>query len=212
MNRTVSPAPGLHPATRIGLWLAFAVAVSWADWTRLGLLGLPLLAWSLWRRELRLARMLGRARWLLLPLLLIYGLATPGTPLLPWEAGPNLSLEGVEQGLLQASRIVLMITALAVVLGATPPALLVAGLLALLRPLRLLGAEPERMALRLSLTLHYAGEMAEEVRRDWRSTLASALQPRTAPALPVQVERPCATWRDGAALGVVAALCLLSLV
>lgn len=195
-------APLLHPATRIGLWILLALAVAWLRWEALALMSAALAAWLLATRNPVFLPMLRRARWLLASLLLVYGFATPGAAL--WEGYPALSREGVALGAMQTWRIALMLAGLSVLMAATPPAALISGIHALLRPLATLGLDPGRFALRLALTLEYARQQVPVRGRNWRDSLAAALEPEPGPPAPVVVEARPFTWRDYLAVGASA--------
>lgn len=202
MSSLPEPTPLLHPATRIGLWLLLALAVAWLRWEALAVLSAALAAALAAGRNPVFWSMLRRARWLLLSLLLVYGFATPGAPL--WEALPALSREGVALGAMQAWRIALLLAGLALLMAATPPAALISGIHALLRPLVALGVDAGRFALRLALTLEYARRQAPLRGRDWREALDRALEPEPGPGEPVRLEARPFTWRDSLALGASA--------
>lgn len=145
----------LHPATRIFCLVALAVVLQAMSWPLMwGLLAVLLLVqWQVrWRDFRRLTR---RARWLLLSILLIYAVATPGEYLSGWPDCCAPTYEGLQQGALQALRLVLMLAALALVLAHTAREDFIAGILAWLRPFSALGMTPERFAARLWLTLFY---------------------------------------------------------
>ncbi|HSD59503.1 MAG TPA: energy-coupling factor transporter transmembrane component T [Burkholderiales bacterium] len=199
----------LHPATRIGVWILLALAVAWLRWEALAFLSAVLATWLAATRNPTLMPMVRRARWLLASLLLVYGFATPGTPL--WEAVPALSREGIALGGMQAWRIVLMLAGLSLLTAATPSAELVSGIRALLRPLATLGLDPGRFALRLALTLEYARQQAPVGGRNWRDALAAALEPEPGPAVPVIVQTRPFTWRDSLVLGALALALALGL-
>lgn len=103
--------------------------------------------------------LLKRARWLLLSIVLIYAYATPGEyiPNIPDTLAPTY--EGLQGGVMQALRLALMLAALALLLATSSRAQFMAGIYQLLRPFRFLGAQPERFAARLWLTLHYVEHM-----------------------------------------------------
>jgi energy-coupling factor transporter transmembrane protein EcfT len=201
-----------HPATRIAVWILFAAGVAMARWQWLVAFGLLLAAWLGLTRPPNLLPMVRRARWLLLSLVLVYALATPGAGLHIWEGGPGFSHDGLSLGLVQAGRIVLMIGALALLLAATPADELVVGLWVLLRPLAPLGLDPQRVALRLALTLEYAQRRGSPRRGDWRNALVSALEPESGTGTPVRLARIPFSWRDGAAVGAALLIFALGLV
>ena len=196
-----------HPATRILLWLGFAIAVQ-------GLGGVPLTLFSMAAAALLLSgqnagalSMVRRARWLLLSLLLIYSFATPGDALFPVMGGLSPSLQGVRGGAMQAWRLLLLLLTLGVLLQSCPRTSLLAGLYVLMRPFGALGLDAERIAVRLWLTLQYAEQQPGRSIRDWRNELGSALD-STADAVPgITLELPAFSWRDALIL-VLAALIL----
>lgn len=208
------PFPLLHPATRIGVWILFAAALAAAPWEHVAAAGGALAVWLALARPPMLRPMLRRSRWLLISLVAVYVLATPGAPLVLWEGGPGASAEGLALGLLQGGRIVLMIGALALLLAATPAEELVAGLWALLEPLAPLGVDARRVALRLALTLEYAQRVAPARPADWGAALAGALEPDAGEGAPVRLSRLPFTWRDSVAgvlaIGVVVLLPVLA--
>lgn len=145
----------IHPATRIISLILLAIAAQLLHGPGLLLLFVVLLLWLSqpgWKDFLRLFR---RARWLLVSLLLIYALATPGEiiPGLPEWLSPTY--EGIHSGLTQALRLVVMLAALACLLATSSRETWMSGIYTLLRPLAWLGLSPERFAVRLWLTLHY---------------------------------------------------------
>jgi energy-coupling factor transporter transmembrane protein EcfT len=145
----------LHPATRLAAWIMLAAILPWLSPPALVSLAAVIVPACFWFRDVAWRRYLRRSSVLLLSMLLIYGLATPGHAMIPaWAAAPTY--EGVEAGLLQVSRLVLLLLTLAMLLARMSPPQLLAGLYTLLRPLQALGLPIERLALRMWLTLHYA--------------------------------------------------------
>jgi energy-coupling factor transport system permease protein len=198
----------IHPATKILLWLGFALAVQglgFAVLTPVSMLAILWLALVGGFSEVLLT--LRRARWLLLSLLLIYAFATPGDLLFPVLGTFSPSLQGLRGGALQAWRLALLLVALALLLRSCPRESLLSGLYALLRPFRTIGLSPERVAVRLWLTLHYAQQQSRQRMQAWRDELRVALDPAPNVALHVTLELPAFTWRDAMAL-VLAALLL----
>lgn len=140
--------------------------------------------------------MVRRARWLLLPLVLIYAYATPGVPMFPALGAISPSSDGLHGGILQAGRLVLLLLGLALLLNSCPRESLLSGIYVLLRPFRLVGLDPERVAVRLWLTLHYAQGQSCQKMQDWRSELLAALDPAPAVATEVKLELFAFSWRD----------------
>lgn len=157
----------LHPAHRLCCWLLAVIAIQC-------LTGMPLLlvlgASLLLGRAIlaRWLRLLRRARWLLLTLLLVVAWGVAGEPL--WELGalPAPTYEGLSDAANQLGRLLLVLAAVAALLETTPINRLMSGAHVLLRPLRCFGLEVDRAVVRLSLALHYAEEMPVA---DWRRLL-----------------------------------------
>ncbi len=145
----------MHPSLRIVCLILLAAAIQFMPGWLLAATGAALAAAALAHDPRLLCRTLLRSRWLLLTLLLVYAFATPGVYVAGWPYHYAPTYEGIAGGALQAGRLAVMLTALALLLGTTARDDLVAGLYPLLLPLRLLGLRPERFAARLWLTLHY---------------------------------------------------------
>lgn len=96
-------------------------------------------------------RLLRRSRWLLLAVLLLFGWMTPGMPA-PWL--PGATLDGLQQATEQFSRLVISIAMVAMLLSRLDTTSLLAACHGLLRPLRILSVDVDRLVLRLALTLH----------------------------------------------------------
>lgn len=193
----------IHPATKILLWLGFALAVQGLDFAVLTLVSVFAILWLVLLGGLSEALfMLRRARWLLLSLLLIYAFATPGDLLFPLLGAFSPSLQGMRGGALQAWRLALLLVALALLLRSCPRESLLSGLYALLRPFRAIGLNPDRVAVRLWLTLHYAQQQSRQKMQAWRDELRAALDPAPNAALHVTLELPAFTWRDAMMLAL----------
>jgi energy-coupling factor transport system permease protein len=147
----------LHPVIRIISLMLLAVALQMAKWHGLSLC-LTLVLLGVWQQHggREFAKLIRRARWLLLSILLIYAFATPGeyVPGMPDIIAPTY--EGLRGGLMQATRLIAMLAALAWLLSGCSREQLMSGIYTLLLPFKPLGANPERFAVRLWLTLHYA--------------------------------------------------------
>ena len=193
----------LHPATKIALWLFLAVSLPWQHPASLLLVNVLLLILFVVRRPSGLFRLLRRTRWLLLSLLLIYALATPGEtlwPQLPAYLAPTR--EGLAAGLMQVGRLGTLLVALAWLLAACSRDDLLAGLYVLLRPFKVLGLDSERVAVRVWLTLHYAEQTELGRFEDWRERFREALAPAAAPADKVVLELGAFGWKDVLVLAV----------
>lgn len=142
----------MHPASRILTYLIAALATPGLPFFLVALLtlaALPLLA-VLRRAPVRL---MWRARWLLLVLILGYAYGLPGEPLLPALGDYSPSHAGLLHGSQQALRLLLLLLWLDILVLAQPSDRLLEGLYRLASPFSALGVDSQRAALRLGLTL-----------------------------------------------------------
>jgi energy-coupling factor transporter transmembrane protein EcfT len=150
----------LQPSTRIALWIMLAVGLYGMQRPGLALLtatvaGLVVMTGStrdVWKG-------LFRARILLLAMFLIYAFTTPGDSLWLPAGRYSPSKDGIQSGTIQAWRLAIMLASLAVLLTSCSRQALLGGIYHLLKPLASLGINPERIAVRIWLTLYYAENM-----------------------------------------------------
>lgn len=159
----------LHPTVRLIVWGAAAAFVQWLPATGLSLMCAAALAAGAWLAPQRLQLLLKRTRWLILSLVLLFAVATPGVYLLPSLGSFGPTEEGVRLGFEHLMRLVFVLATLAVLLQITGVEGLVAGLHGLMRPLAWLGLDRGRVAVRLMLVMHYV-EQSPPGRR-WREWL-----------------------------------------
>jgi energy-coupling factor transporter transmembrane protein EcfT len=145
----------MHPSLRILALILLAVSVQFLHAVALLAIGIILFIIALMLHATLLRRMLFRSRWLLLTLLLIFAFTTPGEYLEWWHFDIAPTHEGISLGMLQAGRLIVMLTGLSILLGTTQRDVLMAGIYPLLSPLRSIGLSPERFTARLWLTIHY---------------------------------------------------------
>lgn len=193
----------LHPASQILVWCLLVMIAQ-------GLAPLPLLALAagVILLSLRLAghkflQLLRRTRWIMFSLFLIYAWTTPGAGFLPAWGVLSPTREGMEDGVLQLSRLLIALSGLALLLDRLHRQQLIAGLYALLRPARRLGLSPERVAVRLALTLHYAEVAMLRSKDGWRATLNGLLEPHETATRELSMPLPRFAWQDGAVLLVL---------
>lgn len=200
-----------HPATKILLWLGLATAVQGLGAMPLTLLSVLVAALLLAGHSAGALLMVRRARWLLLSLLLIYAFATPGDALFPALGTFSPSLQGAQGGMMQAWRLVLLLLALGLLLRSCPQNSLLSGLYLLMRPLRTVGIDADRIAVRLWLTLQYAELQPRRNVQGWWNELRSTLDPAPDAASEITLELPAFAWRDGFILALAALLLGLAL-
>lgn len=147
----------IHPCTLICLWVWLALLLPVFGLPLLCLVGSGLLLLVWWRQKVPLLLMLQRNRVLLLSILVLYAIMTPGEVLFsPWSM-VDITREGLVSGAQQALRLLILLAALVWLLGMLSTQDLLRGMLLLLQPLRRFGLDGERVAIRLALTLRYAG-------------------------------------------------------
>jgi energy-coupling factor transport system permease protein len=106
-------------------------------------------------------RALKRFKWFFLVMIIIFAFNTPGEHLSQWPFSLSPTYEGIRAGFIQTLRIVVMLAALSLILAYNTRQQLISGFYFLFSPLKYLGLEVERFAVRLWLTLHYV-----ELQRD----------------------------------------------
>lgn len=160
-----------------------------------------------WFRVSKFLELLRRARWILLSLLLIYAFATPGMYLFPPAGSASPTMEGLYAGTLQIWRLMVLLAALALLLRTTGMVPLLSGLYVLMKPLKSVGVNAERIAVRLWLTLRYAEtSRAKAESKPWTERVRNALEPGAEIAETLQLEVRPFIWVDWLAL--LLALCL----
>lgn len=145
----------IHPVLRIAALFGLAVLIQLLPVAALMGAGIALMlvAYTCYRPVCRTT--LRRSRWLLVTLLLIYSLSTPGEYVPGWPVWFAPTYEGLMTGALQTLRLLSMLAGLVLLLGSTPREELMAAIYQLLRPLRWTGVSPQRFSARLWLTLEY---------------------------------------------------------
>lgn len=113
---------------------------------------------------LAIPALLRRVRWLLLAIVILYGWFMPGTPLLPVLGPFSPTQQGLYQGLLRVAALGGIVAAVYMLLATTARGALVAGLLWFGRPLRRLGVDDRRFAVRLVLALEAVPQVQDLAR------------------------------------------------
>ncbi len=142
----------LHPTSCILIYLLAALAIPGLPLFMLPIPLLPALILLALRRHTPL-RLVWRTRWLLLVMLLGYAYSLPGEPLWQTLGTYSPSHEGGLHGIEQATRLIILLLWLDILVLRQPARALLAGLYQLLRPLSWIGLDPKSAALRLGLTL-----------------------------------------------------------
>jgi energy-coupling factor transporter transmembrane protein EcfT len=202
---------GLHPSVKIIFLLGLGVAVQLMQWPELVLTAITLAGLLLYLRAMLFFKILRRVRWLLIFLLLIYAYTTPGEYLRGFQSDFLPTYEGIASGMLQITRLILVLASLALLLATTRREDMMAGTYLLLRPLRLLGFSPERFAARLWLTLHYVEQTPLPRRQALRHLLENFhTDLESASGMgKVVIDLPHFGWKDVLALVVLCGLGML---
>ncbi|RLK50201.1 energy-coupling factor transport system permease protein [Alkalispirillum mobile] len=164
----------MHPATRVLLVIALATVLARASMAQVAIAGVLVAGLLPWRDApgwRRLARGLWQLKFLFLSIAVLYLFLTPGQALWPGgEPGAVPSREGLAEGLLRVFALAALVAAVHWLMRSQSRADLIAGLGWVLRPLRLVGLDVDRVAVRLVLTLETVPRlrvMVAATRRDW---------------------------------------------
>ncbi|WP_162888712.1 CbiQ family ECF transporter T component [Dechloromonas sp. HYN0024] len=158
----------MHPSCALIIWLAAVLGIQFVGYAGLGLLLAAALVLTP-GLSVRWRGYIWRARWLLLTLWLILAYNTPGEALHDLVWAPTY--EGMAEGNLQAVRLVTMLACLSWLFLHLGHAGMICGLWGLLRPLRRLGLDIERVVVRLSLVLDNL--QTPPAKGAWRQMLAA---------------------------------------
>lgn len=181
----------MHPASRILIYLLAALVIPGLPFFMLAIFLLAAFLLFLVLRQ-HPFKLLWRTRWLLLVLILGYGYSFPGEPVWQLLSAWSPSQEGLGQGLQQALHLLALLLWLDLLVLRMEASHLLAGLYLLMRPLRLIGIDAGRAALRLGLTLR-----AIEGLERGRGNLKRLLTEEMAPDLPERVilqRHPVSAW------------------
>ena len=146
----------MHPVIRIILFIILAGFVAFGDSRQLLLAFLLLflaLASSRFQSLQLSVRFLKRMRWFFVSILIIYLWFTPGRPLIGEGAAYMPSIEGLQTGALRICSLILIVLAVNYFVSMIARNPLVAAIVWLLSPLKLIGIDHKIIALRMVLTL-----------------------------------------------------------
>jgi energy-coupling factor transport system permease protein len=166
-----------HSAAQIITWCILVVMLQNMTFTPLLMTTSLVFSAAFVLSKHKFIQLIRRTRWVMFSLLIIYSYTTPGQPLLEALGNFSPSREGLMDGVLQLTRLLSALAALAILLNRLDRPQLIAGLYSLFAPMQWLGLSRERLAVRLALTLHYA-EVAMLRRTDtWQDSLRSLFEP-----------------------------------
>jgi energy-coupling factor transport system permease protein len=195
-----------HPATQILVWISLACAVQTLQSPVLYVLAILLLLVAAKIHAQRLFTLMRRTRWILLSLLVIYAFLTPGDELWSVFDLPSPTYEGVQEGLLQLSRLVCVLAGLAILLTLLTRTQMISGLYVLCYPVRYVGLSRERIAVRLALTLNYAESSMRDTASDWRGAIRHALASGKEHETEIELHVQPLIWMDAFLVAAASAL------
>lgn len=150
-----------HAATKILLWVLLAAFIQQMPVLVLLLFSILLVLQALYYKARNFLLLLRRTRWLMISLLLIYGFASPGDPVQPLLGVFSPSVQGIQAGVMQVWRLLMLLAGLSILSVTTTQEGLLTGLYVIMRPFNRLGMNAERIVLRVWLTLNYAKHMSQ---------------------------------------------------
>jgi energy-coupling factor transporter transmembrane protein EcfT len=146
----------VHPVIRFLCLIVLAAGLARAGWAALLVGGAALVLLYVhcgWQHAQSAWKVIWRLRFLLLSLAVLYLWFTPGAPILPAAGAFAPTWEGLEQGALRALALLLLMALVQLYLATSEREELLSAIYWWARPLRVLGLLPERLALRMVLTL-----------------------------------------------------------
>lgn len=159
-------------------------------------------------------KLLKRAKWLLIAMIVIYALTTPGEYIKSCSLALAPTYEGLYHGFEQAIRLLIMLAGLAILNAITTREELIAGFYMILKPLKYFKLAPERFAARLWLTLYYVEHHAENSGANIQTTLLERMErlevePSIAEFEEINLKLAALNWRDALAIIVILILVYL---
>jgi hypothetical protein len=166
MFKTIHPAVYVTAGFFLIVLLQTLNASGLAWWAAVLLIAALGLARANWFRLLR------RLRYIVLALLVLFAWQTPGIMVLPGLGMFSPTWDGLRAAIEPVTRLMAVVSVVALMLHYLTTESWVSSLYVLVRPLRFLGVEPERFAIRLRLVLDYVGQRE----LNWRTCLHEAVQ------------------------------------
>ncbi len=185
-----------QPATQLFVWICVAIVVQKLHAIPLLVVTISLLLVAYTLHDQRLFKLIRRTRWILLSLFIIYAFLTPGTELWSGLNLPSPSIEGVSDGLMQLGRLMSVLASLSILLTLLSTEQMLGGIYRLTRFVRYIGISPEKMAVRLALTLHYAEDAMRNTAEDWQNAIQQALTQKESGSTNIEINTHQRRWID----------------
>lgn len=196
---------GLHPATRIFLWVCLALAVPQLYAAVLHMTAVVCMVVALFSPLAR--RFLWRTRFLFLALALILPWTTPGVYAVAALGIMSPTHEGLLLAVGQLERSCIVLVSLSLALSGLDTAARLRALLGFLQPLARTGLPVERLAVRLVLTLQRVEQ--EPSRRRWQEWQAAWNDALTVELAPTVLDIEVGQWQLQDYLSIVLAVVAL---
>ena len=145
----------MHSGFLLLLWFAGVASVQFLAPVALACAVIACLLLALVCARSRVLRLLRRVRVLMLAILILFGWFTPGEALLVHWPQWSPSREGIVLAALHGGRLLVVVSAVALLLERLPLERLVGGFYSLCRPFSLIGLRAGALALRLMLVLRF---------------------------------------------------------
>ena len=145
----------MHSGFLLLLWFAGVASVQFLAPVALACAVIAGLLLALARARSRVLRLLRRVRVLMLAILILFGWFTPGEALLVQWPQWSPSREGLMLAVLHGGRLLVVVSAVALLLERLSLERLVGGFYSLCRPFSLIGLRASELALRLMLVLRF---------------------------------------------------------
>lgn len=167
IGRSWALLPAVHPGVALLVWLVAVVQIQMltGGWLAGGVGAIAGLAAMACPGEV--FRLMGRIRYFLALILILFAWMTPGDALLASWPAWSPTREGAAMAMVHGLRLVGVVALVALLLGLGGRDFVVSGLYAVLLPLEPLGLPRERLAVRLLLVLRYVEESPVGNWRDW---------------------------------------------
>ncbi len=180
----------LHPASLLLAWMSLVLAVQLVPAHGLVWFGLVLVPVATACVPLRARRLLRRVRYLLLVLVVLFAWFTPGELLFSGVSG-GPTREGLALAAAHGARLVLIVLLAAILLEGLDASALASGIDFLCRPMRHVGASPDRLIVRFLLVFRY---VEQPPAGGWRALLTEPVLSGGEQALAIR--RLPWRWRD----------------
>lgn len=169
----------MHPTLKIISLCFLAVTIQLVKPHQLFVVAGMLLVLIVFARATNFIKLALKVKWLVITMLCIYGINTPGEYVMGLSVDWAPTYEGLVIGALQSVKLLCMVAAVALLIKTTSTQSLLAGIYQCLQPLNFFKLAPERFAVRLWLTIDYVESHRIEFKRSNFLALLHAINDET---------------------------------